>query len=66
MVMPFAFDEGWAVVVFVRLGDCIDGKARAVRSCIRGNVPCVDIVVFDQVHSKAGLIHMNGDTAGGR
>jgi hypothetical protein len=61
-----AFDEGWAGVVFVRLGDRIDRKSRAVGGRIRSDVSSVNIVVLDQVRGKACLIDVNGDVVGGQ
>lgn len=65
LIMPFAFDyQGGAVVSFIRFGDSIDGKTRAIRSGIGSCGPCVEVVVFDKVCSKACLIHMDGDMIG--
>jgi hypothetical protein len=64
--VTFAFDEGWAVVVFVQLGDRVDRKSQAVGGCIGSDVSCVNVVVLDQVRGKACLIHVNGDVVGGQ
>ncbi len=55
LVLFLAFDEGGAVVSFVGLRVCINGKAQTIGSGARGDIACVDDVVFDEVRCKAGL-----------
>ncbi len=59
LVSVLAFNEGRAVVGFVRFGTCVDREARALGSGVGGDVACVDIVVFNKVRRKTSLAEVD-------
>ncbi len=59
LVSALVFDEGGAVIGFVRFGTCINREDRVVGSGVGGDVACVDIVVFDKVRRKTSLAEVD-------
>jgi hypothetical protein len=57
--LALAFDEGGAVIGFVGFGTCVNREARAVGSGVGGDVACVDVVVFDEVHRETSLAEVD-------
>ena len=59
LVSLLAFEKCWAVIDFIRFRACMDGEPRVIGSSIGGDIPRMDVVVFNKVSCKASLTEVD-------